>query len=565
MRYSQTLIKTQKENPTGCDTIAMKYMVKSGMIKKVSSGLFTYLPYYNMMMQNVARIIKAGMTEMNCAEVKFPILVSSEDLAVTNRWNAYGKEMFKLKDRNEKEYALSPTNEEASCILASEYISSYKDLPFSVYQIQQKHRDEIRPRGGVVRAREFVMKDAYSFHADEKEFGNYFKEMKKTYLNIFKRIGLNVTAVKADSGPIGGNGSEEIMAISDEGESEIVVCQHCNYGANLETVPTVKIERPTTLLKGKLSTLNTPNTSTIADLMNKYNLKKEQIVKTLVYIADGKPVLAMLRGDRTLCDTKLKNYLKCTNLDMATEDEIKRIGSVLGFVGPVGLAKNIKVVADYEVLKLQNFVVGANKRDYHLVNVNLGDFDAEYTDLRNVERGDVCPVCGKPIDIRYGTELGHIFDCGKRYTKDFNLTYVDRENKNQLVHMGCYGIGLDRTIASVIDQYHDEKGMLLPFSVAPFVANIIIVDKNKTEQVELAESIYKKLSKHGLSVLLDDRDQRAGSKFADHELLGIPVKITVGRTAIENKVECQLYRKEALVLNANDVAKFLDKCMKENI
>lgn len=560
MRYSQLLIPTQKEIPTGVDNESMKIMVKAGMIKKVSSGLYTHLPYYVMMMRNVADIIREEMNALGMSECKFPILVAQEDLETTNRWNAYGKEMFKLIDRNNKGYALSPTNEEAACTIAKSNINSYRDFPFSIYQIQQKHRDEIRPRGGVIRGREFMMKDAYSFHADKEEFSKYFGAVREAYIKTFNRLGLKVSAVKADSGSIGGDTSEEIMAISSEGETEIAFCKYCGYSANLETVPcTIKNKLPVSSLSKNYKEVHTPDTWTIVKVADFLKLKTSDIAKSLVYNADGKLVVVLIRGDRELNEVKLKNYLGASQLEMATDKEIEKIGSVLGYVGPMGLKKGTKIVADYELCDMQNFVTGANKRDYHIINTNNKDFDCQYADLRFASEEDKCPVCGMDISIEMGTELGHIFDLGFRYTKDYELTYTTKDGEEKLAYMGCYGIGLDRIIASIIDEHHDEKGMLLPLNVAPFKVNVIMVDKNKPEQKNLAEKIYSDLRASGISCLLDDRDMRAGGKFADHELLGIPVRITVGKFASDGKVEVQLYRESAEIVPQKDVLSMITK------
>lgn len=561
MRFSKLLLPTIKENPTGCDSVAMRYMVRAGLIRKVSSGMFNYLPYFNMMMRKVEYQIRRGMDRANSSEVKFPLLVSQEVLEKSGRWNAFGKEMFSLKDRNGNGFAISPTNEEYATMIAGDFIKSYNDLPFSVYQIQRKYRDEIRPRNGVVRAREFTMKDAYSFHANEKELLDYYGIMRQEYINIFSALGLKVVPVLADSGAMGGNFCEEFMAISEEGEADIAYCESCGLGANLETVPTQDVKLASNK-KGAFSEILTPHSSTIEELMNYLKLPANKFVKSMVYNADGRIVMALVRGDREVNESKLAKLLSATVLELATPADIEAIGSKVGFVGPIGKLKKVEIIADYEVKGLTDFVVGANKKDYHLTNVNNLDFNAKYADIRFAEAGDICPKCGKPLHVTKGNELGHIFALGKRYTERFNTTYINAENKPELLYMGCYGIGLERTVASIVDQHHDEKGLLLPMNVAPFKVNIVLVDPSKEEQRIVAEKIYNKLEDSGIPVLLDDRKKNAGAKFADHELIGIPIRITVGRGVAEGNVEVQLYRGELNKVEIKDVEKVIKKLVK---
>lgn len=562
MKYSNFLLPTQKESSNDYDSEAMKYMVRSGMVKKVSSGMFTYLPYFNMIMRKVEYAIRRGMDNVECSEVKFPLLVSEEALTTSNRWNAYGKEMFKLTDRNNNGYAISPTNEEYATMLATEMVKSYNDLPFSVYQIQRKYRDEIRPRNGLIRAREFTMKDAYSYHRSMDELMAYYDRMKKEYLKIFSGLGIKVVPVMADSGAIGGNHCEEFMAITSEGEASIAFCDDCGYGANDETVPCENHFKLNTN-KAKIEKIKTPHVSSIADLVSFLGTTAQNFVKSMVYRADDKIVVALVRGDREVNETKLQKLTGATLLELATEKDIKNIGSVIGFVGPVGL-KNVAVFADNEIMSMHNFVVGANERDYHLKNVNPTDFACTWADLRFADENDRCPHCGGHLKFAKGNELGHIFAIGTRYTDKFNSTYVDSNNKNQIMYMGCYGIGLERVAVSIIEQSRDEKGMVLPMHVAPFKVNIIVVDANREEQLAFGTKLYNELEDSGVPVLLDDRKARAGAKFSDHELIGVPIKVVVGKGLENGVIEVQFARTESVQVKLADAKKHILDLIKKN-
>ena len=564
MRYSKFLLPTQKEIPNDCDSTAMRYMVRAGMVRKVSSGLFHYLPYFNMILRRVSYIIRRGMDSVNCNECKFPILVSKEVLEQSNRWTAFGKEMFHLTDRNNAEFALSPTNEEYATLVASSFVKSYNDLPFSIYQIQQKHRDEIRPRNGLVRAREFIMKDAYSFHTDKKDLDAYYKQMASTYSQMFAKMGVKTVPVKADMGVMGGSYCHEFIAISNEGEAEIAFCDHCGFGANLETVECVDNYEIKNTFKGKFKRVHTPNVKSINELCAYLSTSPENFIKSMVYNADGKLVVAVVKGNRQVNEVKLANLLKAQNLELATDKDIKKIGSVMGFVGPVGEIKNATIIIDNEVKAMQNFVCGANEKDYHLIDVNVADLAKhEWADIRFADEHDVCPICGGKLHLSQGNELGHVFALGQRYTQKFDAKFIDKDGKSKLMEMGCYGIGLERCVAAIIDQHHDEKGLILPVSVAPFVADIIIVDTKKEEQVKVAEDLYNSLEDSGLPILLDDRNERAGVKFNDFELIGVPVRITVGRAIENGEVEIDIRATgEKLTCKIADVKKTLNSILK---
>lgn len=540
MRYSKFLLPTQKETPSDADTVAMSYMYRAGMVRKVSAGMFHYLPYFNMIMRKVDYVIRRGMESADCNEVKFPLLVDRSIMETSGRWNAFGKEMFHLTDRNGVDYTVSPTNEEYATLVADLFVKSYNDLPFSIFQIQRKYRDEIRPRNGVVRSREFTMKDAYSFHANDKDLMEYYNKMANVYTNIYKKLGLKVVPVVADSGAMGGKICHEYMAVSSEGEAEIAFCDECGYSANLETVECLDNKKIDTTYRGKCEEIITPRSSTIDELVRFLHCEAKDFVKSMVYNADGKLYMILVRGDRQVNESKLAKLLKSTSLELATEKEIKSIGSVLGFVGPLGNLKNVTIIADYEIKGMRDFVVGANKKDTHLRGVDACDLKCNWADLRFADHNDCCPKCGGKLNISMGNELGHIFALGKRYTERFNTTYVDANGENQLLTMGCYGIGLERTVASIIDQHHDEKGIILPMNVAPFKVDLIVVDVKKPEQTQVAEKLYAELENAGIPVLYDDRECRAGVKFNDFELIGVPIRVTIGRKAAEGFAEIDI-------------------------
>lgn len=558
MRYSKFLLPTSKVASSDADSVSMKLMYRAGMVRKVSSGLFYYLPYFNMLMRKVNFRLRRGMEKLNSNEMKFPILVSQDILESSNRWNAYGKEMFKLKDRNDNGYAISPTNEEYATLVNNLFVKSYNDLPFSIYQIQQKHRDEIRPRNGLVRAREFTMKDAYSFHATEKDLLDYYAKMGKEYTKIFNDLGIKTVPVLADSGAMGGNYCHEYMAISSEGEADIAFCDDCGYAANLEKVECKDNYNIDNTYKNKYDKIETPNAKTITELMNMLQMEAKQFVKSMVYNADGKLVMALIRGDRNVNEVKLQNLLGCVSLELASEKEIKSIGSVMGFVGPIGELQNVRIIGDFEIKGMKNFVVGANEKNMHLRDVDACDIKCEWADIRFADEYDVCPKCGGKLHISQGNELGHIFALGKRYTDCMGSGFVDSDGKNKVPFMGCYGIGLERVVASIIDQHHDEKGLVLPMNVAPFKVDIIIVDTKKEEQVKVAEELYNILEDSGVPVLLDDRAERVGVKFNDFELIGVPIRVTCGRSIENGKVEIQLRStEEKFEIEIGDAVEFI--------
>jgi len=459
----------------------------------------------------------------------------------------FGPEMFRLKDRNDRDFCLGPTHEEIFTQTVKSEVSSYRQLPLTLYQIQTKYRDERRPRFGVMRSREFMMKDAYSFDCDEAGLDASYQAMYKAYCRIFDRLGLDYIVVDADSGAMGGSGSQEFMVKSDSGEAVVAYCEDCGYAANDEKAECVpEIAEPEA--KKEMKKIHTPNVGTIEELVSFMGTDSKHFAKTLIYVAAGEPVAVMVRGDREVNETKLANLLGINegDLEMAEACVVSEVTNAkVGFAGPVGLS--IPVYCDLEVAKMCNFIVGANETDYHYENVNPDDFTpTKVADLRTITEGDVCPRCGKAIKTTRGVEVGHIFKLGTKYTEALDCTYLDENGKAQTPIMGCYGIGVNRTLAAVIEQYNDENGIIWPVSAAPYQAIVVPVNRDNEEQAALAESIYAKLRAEGIEVLLDDRAERPGVKFKDADLIGIPVRITVGKKAAEGLVEYKLRKEDSI-------------------
>lgn len=526
MRYNKSLIRTMRENPANCESEYFSLMLKTGMVKQESAGLYTYLPYFNMLLQKVENEIRKQMNSLNAQECKFPILVSRDLLEKSGRWTSFGKEMFSLKDRNLNEYALSPTNEEAATMIAKHFVTSFKDLPLTVYQINTKHRDEIRPRG-IGRTRAFTMKDAYSFHATDECLDETYKKIVDKYITIFKRLGLECFPVNADNGNMGGSGSQEVMAISNEGDNEVGRCSKCGYSANLEVLPCFENGGLISNIKGEFKKVETPNAKSIDDLVKFFGVDSTHYAKSIVYKTDDNElIVAVVRGDREINEVKLRNLLKVKQIELCEPENIKEINSVVGFVGPMGLKNGTKIICDYEIKYLQNFIIGANELNYHYINVNVEDLDiCEFADIRTAVEGDNCS-CGGKIKVVRAVELGHCFKLGKRYTEKLDVTYVDSNNKNLTMTMGCYGIGLERTACEIISKYHDEFGLCLPIPLAPFKVEVIAGEKYITN---VAEEIYNLLMENDIETLFDDRNVTFGVKFKDADLLGIPLRVIVGK------------------------------------
>ncbi len=527
--------KTFRENPANAEINSHKLLVRAGFIKQMGNGIFMYLPMGLRVLEKLKKIIREEMNKAGAIELQMPILLPQEVYA--NRLNTFGNTMYKLKDSTGKDFCLGPTHEEPFTYLVKENIKSYKQLPVTLYQIQNKYRDEIRARFGLQRAKEFIMKDAYSFDTSNEGLDISFNKMKDAYTAVFNRLGFDFVAVEADNGVMGGSGSTEFMVKADIGEDEIIVCD-CGYGANTE-----KAEcefRPidnSKIAKKKIEMVKTPSVKTIEELVEYLNLTSENFVKSVVYSTDKGVVLALCKGDREIEEVKLQNIVSALNLEMATPEQIESIGSVAGFVGAVNL-KDVTIVADNDIKNMINFVIGANKTDYHYINANLEDLHIDiFADIKKARAGDICPRCGGLVKTVRGIEVGHIFKLGTRYTKALDCKYLDEQGKEQYMIMGCYGIGVSRTLSALIEQNCDEKGMCLPEIVAPYTLDIVIANTKDEIQRNAANDIYNKLITAEDEVLLDNRNESFGVKLKDAELIGIPYIVIVGKGAVDGKVE----------------------------
>ena len=545
MRMSRMLMPTLKEVPSDAEITSHQLMLRAGMIRKMASGIYNQLPMGIRVFRKVEDIIREEMNAKGAQEISCALLVPAELWQESGRWDVMGPEMFRLKDRNGRDYCLGPTHEETFTHIVRNEITSYKQLPLNLYQIETKFRDERRPRFGVMRTRNFTMKDAYSFDADQEGLDKSYDDMFDAYTRIFARCELDNSPVQADSGAMGGSASAEFMVKSEVGEDEIVFCSGCDYAANIEKATSVNHEASTEEMK-EMGEIETPNVHTIEELQDFFKMDAGQFAKTLIYYADGKTVAVVVRGDRDVNETKVANAIGgAVEFELASEDTIKAVtGAEVGFAGPIGIKADYLFI-DQEVVDQRNVIVGANKTGYHIQNANFGrDFEGQIGDFSNVQEGDKCPKCGQPLEIMRGVEVGHIFKLGTKYSESMGATFLDQNGKSQPIIMGCYGIGVERTVAAVIEQHHDENGIIWPLAIAPYHVVVVPVNVKKEEHLENAEKIYKELEAAGVEVLLDDRNERAGFKFKDSDLLGIPMRITVGKDIVDGKVEFKL-RKEA--------------------
>lgn len=541
MKLSHMLIGTLREVPGEAEITSHQLMLRAGMIRKSATGVYTYMPTGVRVLKNVEKIVREEMDRTGAQEFLASALIPAALWQESGRWDVMGQEMFRLKDRNDRDFCLGPTHEEVFTDLARNEIKSYKQLPLNLYQIQTKYRDERRPRFGVMRSREFVMKDAYSFDKDLEGLDKSYQKMHDAYFKIFNRCGLEFSAVDADSGAIGGSGSQEFMVKSDIGEDEIAFCTECSYAANTEKASCMKEEHKAEEVK-ELHKVATPDARTIEDLIKFFNTTADKFAKTLIYKADGKTVAVMVRGDRTLNEAKVANALGgVVEIEMADEETVQNATSaIVGFAGPIGIKVDTLLV-DNEVTEMYNFIVGANDTGFHYENVNYGrDFTGIVGDFKMVVEGDRCPKCGKPMTIKRGVEVGHIFKLGTKYSKAMGANYLDENGKEQPLLMGCYGIGINRTVAAIIEQHHDENGIVWPMEIAPYKVIIIPANMKNQEQTEVAEKLYESMMQQGIDVLMDDRNERPGVKFKDADLIGIPVRITVGKKVGEGIVEFKL-------------------------
>ncbi|HKZ18411.1 MAG TPA: proline--tRNA ligase [Geobacteraceae bacterium] len=551
MRYSQYFIPTVKETPADAEVVSHKLMLRAGMVRKLAAGIYNYLPLGLRSIRKVENIVREEMNRAGAIEILMPAVMPAELWQESGRWEMYGKELLRFKDRKDAEFCLGPTHEEIVTDLVRREIKSYRQMPVNLYQIQAKFRDEIRPRFGLMRGREFIMKDAYSFDVDGQAADLSYEKMYLAYRRIFERCGLNFRAVEADTGSIGGSSSHEFMVLADSGEDAIVSCSSCEYAANVEKAESRPIKAMEHADPRPLERVSTPEKRTIDEVSEFLGVTTGSLVKTLVLLADDEPVVALLRGDHDLNEIKLKNLLDCSTLELAGDEVVTKItGAPVGFAGPVGLS--VKIVADLAVEGLKNFVTGANSKDLHLKNVNLDrDFTVtSFADIRNVVHGDRCPRCDSGIlEMWRGIEVGHVFKLGTKYSKALKATYLDAEGKEQIIFMGCYGIGIGRTVAACIEQNHDENGIIFPLPIAPFHCIISALNVKEEQIREVSEAIYGQLLDAGVEVLIDDRDERPGFKFKDADLIGIPLRIVVGsKNLAEGKVELKIRKTGEVML-----------------
>ncbi|MGV1067236.1 proline--tRNA ligase [Clostridium perfringens] len=541
MKMSNMLVGTLREVPAEAEIESHKLMLRAGLMRKMAAGIYNYMPLGLKVIENVKNIVREEMNNAGAQEFLASALIPAELWQESGRWDAYGAEMFRLKDRHNRDFCLGPTHEEVFTDIVRNEIKSYKQLPLNLYQIQTKYRDERRPRFGVMRSREFIMKDGYSFDKDQEGLDLAYEKMRKAYVNIFNRCGLDAKAVAADSGAIGGSGSAEFMVKSEVGEDDVVFCTACDYAANIEKAPSTPEHGEKEELM-EVEKVETPAVKSIEDLAKFFECSPKKIAKTLIFQADDKVVAVVLRGDREANEVKIANAIgEVIELEMASEEAVKEAtGAAVGFAGPMGIKVDMLLV-DQEVANMYNFIIGANETDMHLKNVNYGrDFEGIVGDFRNVTIGEKCPECGKEITISRGTEVGHIFKLGTKYSESMGATFIDEDGKAKPFIMGCYGIGVTRTVASIIEQHNDENGIIWPLEVAPYHVSVIPANVKNEEQATKAEEIYNELRKMGIEALLDDRKERAGVKFKDSELMGIPMRITVGKMIGEGQVEFKL-------------------------
>ena len=561
MRYSQMFLPTVKEIPSDAEVVSHQLMLRAGMIRKLTSGIYSYLPLGYRVIRKVENIIREEMNRAGAQEIFMPAVQPADLWKESGRWSFYGKELLRFRDRKDSECCLGPTHEEVVTDIVRNEVKSYRQLPLNLYQIQTKFRDEIRPRFGLMRCREFSMKDAYSFDVDAEQADVSYQLMFEAYNRIFTRCGLKFRPVEADTGSIGGSYSHEFLVIADSGEDAMAYCEGCGYAANLEKAEIARPEKceiEASLLPRE--EVFTPEVRTIEEVCAFLHVSPEQVVKTLVFSADGVPVAVLVRGNEEVNEVKVKNFLGCDVLEMAMDDMIlEAAGSPRGFVGPIGI--KCRTLADYSLFNLVNMVVGANKENYHLKNVNFGrDFQvSEFADLRVVRESDPCPRCQREIRFARGIEVGHVFKLGTKYSKAMKAMYLDRQGKEQFMVMGCYGIGVGRTVAACIEQWHDDNGIIWPLAIAPYHVIVTPVNINDKEQSRAAETLYAELTNRGVEALLDDRDERAGVKFKDADLIGIPMRVTIGpKNLAQGKMELKLRGTgETMVLSPEETREYI--------
>ena len=554
MKMSNMLVSTLRVVPAEAEIDSHKLMLRAGMIRKMAAGIYNYMPIGLKVLKNIEEIVREEMNTAGAQEFLASAVLPAELWQESGRWDVYGDEMFRLKDRNNRDFCLGPTHEEVFTDIARNEIKSYKQLPVNLYQIQTKYRDERRPRFGIMRSREFIMKDAYSFDKDQAGLDVSYDKMHDAYVKIFNRCGIDAKCVEADSGAIGGANSAEFMVKSEVGEDDVVFCSACDYAANIEKAEATpeKAEVEELLEMEKVAT---PDSRGIYEVSEFLKVSPKKTVKLLMFNVDGKIVGVVVRGDREVNEVKVANAAQASgDIIMASNEEYtKATNCEPGFGGPVGIKVDLLLV-DEEVANMYNMILGANETGYHLKNVNYGrDFEGVVGDFRKIESGEKCPKCGSEVTIARGTEVGHIFKLGTKYSAAMNATFIDENGKNVPFVMGCYGIGVTRTMASIIEQHHDENGIIWPLSVAPYHVSVIPVNIKDEAQMKIANKLYDELRKIGVDAILDDRNERPGVKFKDSELIGIPMRVTVGKKITDGEVEFKLRDGEMEVIKIEDV------------
>ena len=554
MKMSNMLVSTLREVPAEAEIDSHKLMLRAGMIRKMAAGIYNYMPIGLKVLKNIEEIVREEMNTAGAQEFLASAVLPAELWQESGRWDVYGDEMFRLKDRNNRDFCLGPTHEEVFTDIARNEIKSYKQLPVNLYQIQTKYRDERRPRFGIMRSREFIMKDAYSFDKDQAGLDVSYDKMHDAYVKIFNRCGIDAKCVEADSGAIGGANSAEFMVKSEVGEDDVVFCSACDCAANIEKAEATpeKAEVEELLEMEKVAT---PDSRGIYEVSEFLKVSPKKTVKLLMFNVDGKIVGVVVRGDREVNEVKVANAAQASgDIIMASNEEYtKATNCEPGFGGPVGIKVDLLLV-DEEVANMYNMILGANETGYHLKNVNYGrDFEGVVGDFRKIESGEKCPKCGSEVTIARGTEVGHIFKLGTKYSAAMNATFIDENGKNVPFVMGCYGIGVTRTMASIIEQHHDENGIIWPLSVAPYHVSVIPVNIKDEAQMKIANKLYDELRKIGVDAILDDRNERPGVKFKDSELIGIPMRVTVGKKITDGEVEFKLRDGEMEVIKIEDV------------
>lgn len=547
MKLKNSFFYTVREDIKNEDSTSGNLLVRSGMIKKGSTGTYMYMPLGLKVLKNIEKVVREEMEAAGSQEMLMPSLIHQEVYEESGRNETFGSSIFRLNDRFGKPYILGPTHEEMFAIAGKMNVKSYKDLPFNLFQFQNKFRDEPRPRYGLIRVREFIMKDAYSYDLDLEGLDVSYNKMFKAYQNIFDRFELDYKIVKADTGAMGGLLSEEFQAVTEIGEDTLVLCDKCDYASNIEVSECIQQERETNEEKMPLELIETPHLKTIEELSDSLNLDASRFIKTMVYKVDDELVACLVPGNREVNETKVLKLLGGNEIELPTNEEIVNCtNGIVGFIGPINLG--IRIIADKAVLKMTNAIIGANQKDYHYKNANV-DIDFTYddeADITNIQEGDVCPKCGGIVFFKKGIEVGNTFKLGTKYSEALGLQYQDQNNKFHPVVMGSYGIGIGRTMAAIVEQMHDDSGLVWPISIAPYKVYIVLINEKDEVQSELANKLYDEFNKENIDVILDNRKERAGVKFKDADLIGVPIRITVGKKASENLVEFKLRTNDEL-------------------